>query len=44
MRSEYAPRQWAWSFAIAGDQVGAVFVVIDVSSPEARRQAVLLEG
>jgi len=24
-----APCQWAWSFAVAGDQVGAVFVVIE---------------
>jgi len=43
MRSEYAPRQWAWSFSFAGDQVGAVVEVINVSSPEAGCRAVSLE-
>jgi len=44
VRLEYAPRQWAWSLAIAGAQACAVLVVIKVSSPEAVFQAVLLEG
>jgi len=25
----HAPCQWAWSFALAGDQVGAVYVAIE---------------
>ena len=38
------PCQWAWSLAIAGDQMCAVVVVIEVSSPEAGCRSVLLEG